>query len=83
MQYSTNINTDENPGNENRLLKQFVTLKSVELNNLVAGYQQTIGNLSTSWEQAMRTHPVHKLLEQHCYKSAASLLQLGALQLTN
>ena len=24
----------------------------------------------------MRTHPVHKLLEQHCYKSAAGLLQL-------
>jgi hypothetical protein len=24
----------------------------------------------------MRTHPVDKLLEQHCYKSAASLLQL-------
>ena len=24
----------------------------------------------------MRTHPVAKLLEQHCYKSAAGLLQL-------
>ena len=24
----------------------------------------------------MRTHPVDKLLEQHCYKSAAGLLQL-------
>ena len=23
----------------------------------------------------MRTHPVDKLLEQHCYKSAAGLLQ--------
>jgi hypothetical protein len=33
-------------------------------------------NLSTSWEQAVRTHPVDKLLEQHCYKSAAGLLQL-------
>jgi hypothetical protein len=32
--------------------------------------------LSTSWEQAVRTHPVDKLLEQHCYKSAAGLLQL-------
>ena len=29
-----------------------------------------------SWEQAVRTHPVDKLLEQHCYKSAAGLLQL-------
>jgi hypothetical protein len=28
------------------------------------------------WEQAVRTHPVDKLLEQHCYKSAAGLLQL-------
>jgi hypothetical protein len=33
--------------------------------------------LSTSWEQAVRTHPVDKLLEQHCYKSAAGLLQLA------
>jgi hypothetical protein len=24
----------------------------------------------------MRTHPLDKLLEQHCYKSAAGLLQL-------
>jgi uncharacterized membrane protein len=32
--------------------------------------------LSTSWEQAVRTHPVDKLLEHHCYKSAAGLLQL-------
>jgi hypothetical protein len=24
----------------------------------------------------MRTHPVDKLLEQHCYKSAAGLLQV-------
>jgi hypothetical protein len=24
----------------------------------------------------VRTHPVHKLLEQHCYKSAAGLLRL-------
>jgi hypothetical protein len=35
--------------------------------------------LSTSWEQAVRTHPVDKLLEQHCYKSAAGLLQLVRL----
>jgi hypothetical protein len=38
--------------------------------------KQTIDNLSTSWEQAVRTHPVDKLLEQHCNKSAAGLLQL-------
>ena len=51
--------------------------KSAELNNLVASCQQAVDNLSTSWEQAVRTHPVDKLLEQHCYKSAAGLLQLG------
>jgi hypothetical protein len=33
--------------------------------------QQPCGKLSTSWEQAVRTYPVDKLLEQHCYKSAA------------
>ena len=49
---------------------------SVELNNLVASCQQAINNLSTSWEQAVRTHPVDKLLKQHCYKSATGLLQL-------
>jgi hypothetical protein len=38
--------------------------------------QQPCSKLSTSWEQAVRTHPVDKLLEQHCYKSAAGLLQL-------
>ena len=27
-------------------------------------------------QQAVRTHPVDKLLERHCYKSAAGLLQL-------
>jgi hypothetical protein len=37
--------------------------------------------LSTSWEQAVRTHPVDKLLEQHCYKSAAGLLQLVGFNL--
>ena len=36
----------------------------------------TLVNLSTSWEQAVRTHPDDKLLVQHCYKSAAGLLQL-------
>jgi hypothetical protein len=40
--------------------------KSVELNNLVASCQQAVDNLSTSWKQAVRTHPVDKLLEQHC-----------------
>jgi hypothetical protein len=50
--------------------------KSVELNNLVASCQQAVDNLSTSWEQAVRTHPVDKMLVQHCYKSAAGLLQL-------
>jgi hypothetical protein len=43
--------------------------------------QQAVDNLSTSWEQALRTHPDAKLLEQHCYrfvttKSVAGLLQL-------
>ena len=50
--------------------------KSAELNNLVASCQQAVGNLSTSWEQAVRTHPVDKLLERHWYKSAADCLQL-------
>jgi hypothetical protein len=50
--------------------------KSVELNNLVASCQQAVDNLSTSWEQAVLTHPDDKLLEQHCYMSAAGLLQL-------
>jgi hypothetical protein len=49
--------------------------KSVELNNLVASSQKAVDNLSTSWEQAVRTHPVDKLLEQHCYKSDVGLLQ--------
>jgi hypothetical protein len=51
--------------------------QSVELNNLVASYQQAVDNLSTSWEQAVGTFTVAKLcMEQHCYKSAAGLLQL-------
>jgi hypothetical protein len=59
---------------DNKLLEQLVTS---QLNNLVASCQQAIDNLSTSCEQlAVRTHPVYKLLEQHCYKSAAGLLQL-------
>jgi hypothetical protein len=46
--------------------------KSIELDNLLASCQQAVHN----WEQAVRTHPVDKLLEQYCYKSAAGLLQL-------
>jgi hypothetical protein len=41
-----------------------------------------VDKLSTSWEQAVRTHPVDKLLEQHCYKSAAGLLQLVGFYVT-
>jgi hypothetical protein len=48
----------------------------MELNNLVASCQQDVDNLSTSWEQAVRTHQVDKLLEHYCYKFAAGLLQL-------
>jgi hypothetical protein len=44
-----------------------------------ASCQHAFDNLSTSWEQAVRMHPVDKLLEQHCYKSAAGLLQLCVL----
>ena len=40
--------------------------KSVELSNVQ-------GRLSTSWELVNK---LDKLLEQHCYKSAAGLLQL-------
>jgi hypothetical protein len=57
-------------------LEQKTCNKSVELNNLVTSCQQAVDNLSTSWEQAVRTHPVDKLLEQNCHKSAAGLLQL-------
>jgi hypothetical protein len=61
---------------DNKLLEQKTCNKSVELNNLVTSCQQAVDNLSTSWEQAVRTHPVDKLLEQNCHKSAAGLLQL-------
>jgi hypothetical protein len=50
----------------NKLLEQLVRNKSVELSNLVASCQQAADNLWISWEQAVRTHPVDKLLEQHC-----------------
>ena len=46
--------------------------KSVELNNLVTSCQQTVDNLSASWEQAVRTYPVDKLLNS----VATSLLQV-------
>jgi hypothetical protein len=32
-------------------------------------FKTVVDNLSTSWEEAGRTHLVDKLLEQHCYKS--------------
>jgi hypothetical protein len=54
---------------DDKLLEQLVT-------SLLGSKQQAVDNLSTSWEQAVRTHPVDKLLGQHCYKSAAGLLQL-------
>jgi hypothetical protein len=43
--------------------------KSVELNNLVPSCRQAVDNLLRSLEQAVRTHPVDKLLEQQqvCY----------------
>ena len=50
-----------------------------EFTSIVHGYVITtkclikLDNLSTGWEQAMRTHLADKLLEQHC-KSAAGLL---------
>jgi hypothetical protein len=52
---------------DNKLLEQNNCNKSIELNNLLASCQQAVHN----WEQAVRTHPVDKLLEQYCYKSAA------------
>jgi hypothetical protein len=56
---------------DNQLLEQLVTslLSSTTC-------QGPVDNFSTNWEQAVRTHPVDKSLEQHCYKSAAGLLQL-------
>jgi hypothetical protein len=40
--------------------------KTVEFNNLVASRQQAVDNLSTSWEQAVRTHRVGTALLQVC-----------------
>jgi hypothetical protein len=59
----------------NRLLEQLVTSLLTSFTQAVDNLSTSV-NLSTSWEQAVRTHPVDKLLEQHCYKSAAGLLQL-------
>jgi hypothetical protein len=42
-------------------------LNCTSINNLVASCQRAVDILSTSWEQAVRIHPVDKLLEQHCY----------------
>jgi hypothetical protein len=45
--------------------------KSVALNNLVASCQlQAVDNLSTSWEQAVRTHPVDN--SSRCWNSIAT-----------
>jgi hypothetical protein len=61
---------------DNKLLEQLVT-SLLNQQPIVASCQQAVDNLKTSWEQAVRTHPVDKLLEQHCYNlSAAGLLQL-------
>ena len=63
---------------DNKLLEQLVT--SLSSQQSCSKFEQAVDNLSlklsASWEQAVRTHPVDKLLEQHCYKSAAGLLQL-------
>jgi transcriptional regulator of NAD metabolism len=58
----------------NRLLEQLVT-------SLLTSFKQAVDNLSTSWEQAVRTHPVDKLLEQHCYK--CTYLDVYLLLITN
>jgi hypothetical protein len=62
---------------DNKLLEQHVSSLLSSIFNLVASCQQAVEKLSTSWKQAVGTHPVDKLLEQYsCYKSAAGLLQL-------
>ena len=53
-------------------------IKPVEPNNLVANCQQAVDNLSTSWEQAVRTDPFDKLLEQHCYSIATRLNSIAS-----
>jgi hypothetical protein len=46
--------------------------QSSERNMIVASCQQAVDIFSTSWEQVMRTQPVDKLLEQHCYNESAA-----------
>jgi hypothetical protein len=50
------------------------------VDKLLKSWQQLLTNLlsSTSWEQAVQANSVDKLVEQrqHCYMSAAGLLQL-------
>jgi hypothetical protein len=66
---------------DDKLLEQLVTslLSSITLWQVVNGCKlsrsrwQLVEKLATS---LLRTRPVDKLLEQHCYKSAAGLLQL-------
>jgi hypothetical protein len=59
--------------------------KSDESTTLQASGQQAVDNLSTSWEQAMRTHTDNKLLKQHyysqlqiCYSCALLRAYVGA-----
>jgi hypothetical protein len=54
---------------DNKLLEQLVTSLLSSITYLAARCQQAVDNLLRSWEQAVRTHPVDKLLEQHCYTS--------------
>jgi hypothetical protein len=59
------------------LLEQLVTSL---LSTTTLYSKMSTSRRGTAWEQAVRTHPVDKLLEQHCYKSeAAGLLQLVTL----
>jgi hypothetical protein len=58
------------------LLKQLVTSLLSSTTLYVARCHQAVDNLLTSWEQAVRTHPVDKLLIS-CWNSiATSLLQV-------
>jgi hypothetical protein len=57
------------------LLEQLVAspLSSTTLQQVV---NKPLTTCHQRWEQVVGTHPVDKLLERHCYKSAAGLLQL-------
>jgi hypothetical protein len=50
--------------------------KSAGVNNIVEHCLQAVDNLSTSWEQAVRTHSDNKLLNQHWQKCAAGLIEV-------